>query len=328
MEKMNDLRDLLRHEIQDLYSAEEQIIKAMPDMIDKAKNPELKKALQDHLRVTERQKTRLDQVMQRLEGSQRQGEATENKGLFSRLMSRRRTCRGMEGILKEGEDILSEDMNSEVMDAAIIACAQKVEHYEICGYGTVKAYARELNLIEVENLLDQTLQEEYNADDLMTQIAVGRLNREAESAGGARSRTAAAGQSGTTARSEGGRATTRERARIDEPEMEMARGRRTTGTSGRTQGAADTTGGRTTGTAGRTGTPSRTAAGRGDTASRTTPTRGTTGAAGTTRGITKATGTTGRTTGTTGRTTGATGRTTGTTGTKGTTSRGGTTRSR
>lgn len=311
MEKMNDLRDLLKHEIQDLYSAEEQIIKALPAMIDKARHPELKKALKEHLRVTEQQKKRLDQVRQHLESPQEAADMNEDKGLFSRLMNRRQVCKGMEGILKEGEHIMDEDMNPDVMDAAIIASAQKVEHYEICGYGTVKAYARELGLSEVENLLDQTLQEEYTADDMLTQLAVGRLNREAESTGGARGRTAAAGQSGTTARSEGGRATSRERARIDEPEMEMARGSRTTGAGSRPQGAAGTTGGRTTGTTGRTATPGATGAGRGDTSSRITSSRTTTGTSGTSRGTTKSTG-----------------RTTGTTGSKGTTTRGGTTRGR
>lgn len=308
---MNDLRDLLRHEIQDLVSAEDQIIKAMPAMIQKAKNPELKKALKDHQRITEQQRARLDQVMQHLEGGMQEGGSNESKGLFSRLMSRRHVCKGMEGILEEGERIMREDMNPEVMDAAIIASAQKVEHYEICGYGTAKAYARELNLTEVERLLDQTLNEEYNADDLLTQLAVGRLNREAESSGGARSRTAAAGQSGMTSRSEGGRATSREKSRIDEPEMEMARGNRTSGAGSRTQGAAGSTGGRTTGSTGRTSTPGSTGSGRGDTASRGTSSKGTTGAASSSRGATKSAGRTG-----------------GTTGSKGTSGRGGNSRTR
>lgn len=311
MEKMNDLRDLLRHEIQDLVSAEDQIIKAMPAMIQKAKNPELKKALKEHQRITEQQRARLDQVMQHLEGGTQQGDAKQEKGLFSRLMARRHVCKGMEGILSEGEKIMAEDMNPEVMDAAIIASAQKVEHYEICGYGTAKAFARELNMTEVERLLDQTLTEEYNADDMLTQLAVGRLNREAESAGGARSRTGAAGQSGMTSRSEGGRAPSRERARIDEPEMEMARGSRTSGTGSRTQGAAGSTGGRTAGAAGRTSSPGSTAAGRGDTASRGTTARTSGASSGTTRGASKSAG-----------------RTSGTTGSKGTSGRGSNSRTR
>ena len=278
MEKMNDLRDLLKHEIQDLYSAEDQIIKAMPAMIEKAKNPELKRSLQEHLRVTEQQRTRLDQVQQRMNGGQSAGDSAESKGLFQRLMARRHVCKGMQGIIEEGQKIMAEDMNPEVMDAAIIACAQKIEHYEICGYGTAKAFARELNLTEVEGLLDQTLSEEYTADDLLTQLAVGRLNREAESAGGARSRGTAAGQSGKTASSEGGRATTRERARIDEPEMELAKGSRTAGASSRTPGAAGNTNSRTSGASGRTSTPSSGTGSRSDASSRITSSRSTSGA--------------------------------------------------
>lgn len=277
MEKMNDLRDLLKHELQDLYSAEEQIIKALPAMIDKATNPELKRSLQNHLRVTEQQKTRLDQVQQRLGDAQRSTENTENKGLFSRLMARRQVCKGMQGILEEGQKIMAEDMNPEVMDAAIIACAQKIEHYEICGYGTCKAWARELNLTEVESLLDLTLTEEYSADDLLTQLAIGRLNREAESAGGSRSRMAAAGQSGSTARSDAGRATSREKARIDEPEMEYASKSRGSGTGSRSQDVAGSAGGRTTSAASRTASPKNTAAGRGTASSGSTSGRGTTG---------------------------------------------------
>ena len=277
MEKMNDLRDLLKHELQDLYSAEDQIIKAMPAMIDKAKNPELKKSLQDHLRVTEQHKARLEQVQQRLEGGQRTTETTENKGLFSRLMARRHMCRGMHGILEEGQKVMAEDMNPEVMDAAIIACAQKVEHYEICGYGTAKAWARELNLTEVESLLDLILTEEYQADENLTQLAVGRLNREAESAGGSRSRMAAAGQSGSTARSDGGRATTREKARIDEPEMEYASRSRTTGTGSRSQDVAGSAGDRTSSAASRTSSPKSTSTGRSTASSGSSSARGTTG---------------------------------------------------
>jgi ferritin-like metal-binding protein YciE len=290
MEKMNDLRDLLKHELQDLYSAEEQIIKALPAMIDKAKNSELKRALQGHLRITEQHKTRLEQMQQRIDAGQRTAETSENKGLFARLMARRQMCKGMHGILDEGQKILAEDMNPEVMDAAIIACAQKIEHYEICGYGTAKAWARELNLTEVESLLDLTLTEEYQADDRMTQLAVGRLNREAESAGGSRSRTAAAGQSGSTARSDGGRATTRERARIDEPEMEYASRSRTTGTGNRSQEAAGTTGGRTSSAASRTSSPKSTASGRGNVSSRSTSSGSTTGASRTSKPVSKPTG--------------------------------------
>lgn len=88
----------------------------------------------------------------------------------------------MKGLIEEGEKVIAEDMNVEVRDAAIIACAQKIEHYEICGYGTARAYARELGLMEVEALLQQTLDEEYEADDKLTYLAVGRLNEKAKKA--------------------------------------------------------------------------------------------------------------------------------------------------
>jgi ferritin-like metal-binding protein YciE len=184
MEKMKDLKDLLKHEVMDLYSAEEQIIEALPKMIDKAKDPALKKALREHLNVTEKQKTRLDKVQQLL---REKGEAApfEKKGFLSGLFGGGgQKCKGTQGLIEEGEKIMGEDMNAEVMDAAIIASAQKIEHYEICGYGTAKAFALELKLNNVAELLDQTLNEEYTADNLLTKMAVGRLNQEAEEADG------------------------------------------------------------------------------------------------------------------------------------------------
>jgi ferritin-like metal-binding protein YciE len=179
MEQMINLKDLLVHEVQDLYSAEEQIIEALPSMIEKANNSQLKKALQDHLKVTEKQKDRLDKVKQLL-GVEEQG---EKKGLFSKLFGGgSHKCKGTEGLIKEGQKIMAENMTTEVRDAAIIASAQKIEHYEICGYGTARAFARELNLGEVAELLEETLNEEYESDDLLTDLAVGKLNEEAEKA--------------------------------------------------------------------------------------------------------------------------------------------------
>src|SRR3982751_3600729 len=158
MEKMTDLKDLLKHEILDLYSAEEQVIEALPSMIDKAQNKELKKALNNHLRITEEQKKRLDKVKELVsdEGQPNEQEG-EKKGFFSRLFSgseEMQKCRGMEGLIGEGQKVMGEDMSPEALDAAIIGCAQKIEHYEISGYGTAKAYAKELQLNEVEKLLD------------------------------------------------------------------------------------------------------------------------------------------------------------------------------
>lgn len=167
---MNSLSNLLAHEIVDLYSAEEQIIDALPQMIEKARNRELKKALQEHLKVTEQQKKRLEKVHKMLQ--QEDGSADEELGDT--------TCLGMKGLIEEGKKAMEEEMDPEVMDAAIIASAQKIEHYEISGYGTAAAFARELRLTEIEKLLRQTLNEEYYADDTMTDLAVGNVNEEGE----------------------------------------------------------------------------------------------------------------------------------------------------
>ncbi len=185
MEKMNDLKDLLKHEIEDLYSVEEQIVDSLPAMIEKADNKTLKASLSEHLRVTETQKKRLDQVQKILnEGNSDEKNSEKKKGFLSGLFGgSKHKCKGMEGIIDECKKVMSTDMNPEVMDAAIIACAQKVEHYEICGYGTARSYARELNLPQVVSLLEQTLNEEYEADDKLTILAESRINKQAETAG-------------------------------------------------------------------------------------------------------------------------------------------------
>jgi len=183
MEKMNDLKDLLKHEILDLYSAEEQIIEALPLMIEKAQNKDLKGALNNHLKITEEQKKRLDKIKQLVTDEKKPEQEDEKKGFFSRLFSGtegKQKCRGMEGLIDEGKKIMAEDISPEALDAAIIGCAQKIEHYEISGYGTAKAYAKELQLEDVEKLLDETLAEEYEADKRLTELAVGRLNTQAE----------------------------------------------------------------------------------------------------------------------------------------------------
>lgn len=197
MEKMIDLKDLLKHEVLDLYSAEEQIIAAMPAMIEKAQDSKLKKSLQEHLKVTERQKTRLDKIKKILSEGRIEENNGNGQGFFSSLFGGTsggsQKCKGMEGLISEGEKMMKEDMTPEVLDAAIIASAQKIEHYEICGYGTARAYARQLNLGQVAELLEETLDEEYEADDRLTDLAIGGLNEEAEEAeegesGGARRR--------------------------------------------------------------------------------------------------------------------------------------------
>jgi len=207
MEKMKDLKDLLKHEVMDLYSAEEQIIDALPKMIEKANDPALKNALQEHLNITKKQKQRLDKVqaLLREKGEEAPG---EKKGFLSGLFGGgAHKCKGTQGLIEEGQKVMGENMNPEVMDAAIIGCAQKIEHYEICGYGTAKAFALELKLTDVAELLNETLNEEYEADDRLTAMAVGRLNAQAETANRRTGGQAAPKKTSTNTRTAGGAAT-------------------------------------------------------------------------------------------------------------------------
>ncbi len=173
MDRMLDLRDLLQHEIEDLYSAEEQIIEALPKMVEKASNPGLRQALNQHLQVTKGQKDRLDKVKKLMESEKRE------PGFFEKIFGGTK-CKGTEGLIKEGEKMMNENMEPTVRDAAIIASAQKIEHYEISGYGTARAYAMQLGLTAVEELLTATLNEEYEADDSLTALAFFDVNLQAE----------------------------------------------------------------------------------------------------------------------------------------------------
>jgi ferritin-like metal-binding protein YciE len=179
MPTIDTLNDLLKHELKDLFSAETQIIEALPAMIEAASAKELKKALQQHLAVTREQKKRLEKI-QDLLGEEKL--APEKRGFFANLFKSdegEQHCKAMEGLLKEGDALLKEDMTAEVMDAAIIAAAQKVEHYEISSYGTARAFALQLKLNQVAGLLEQTLNEEYEADDSLTALALSKVNLEA-----------------------------------------------------------------------------------------------------------------------------------------------------
>ena len=180
MKKIIDLKDLLKHEILDLYSAEEQIIDALPEMIEKANDARLKESLSNHLTVSKTHKDRLDSIKKSIMGD----EEETNDGFFSNLFggSNSVTSRGVEGLIKEAGKIMKEDMTDEAMDAAIIASVQKIAHYEIAGYGTVKAYASELKLDSITTELGATLSEVYDADSLLTKLAVGQVNPDAESA--------------------------------------------------------------------------------------------------------------------------------------------------
>jgi ferritin-like metal-binding protein YciE len=186
MDQITDLRELLKHELKDLYSAETQIIDGLPKMIEAARNPQLKKALSDHLKVTKDQKTRLDEIEEVL--NYKNEKKDDNGGFFANLFKSNegeQHCKAMEGLIKEANSLLKEDMAPEVMDAAIIAAAQKIEHYEIGSYGTARAYAEQMGMREVERLLKLTLDEEYFADDSLTKIALDKVNVKAEVANGA-----------------------------------------------------------------------------------------------------------------------------------------------
>lgn len=155
------LQALYEHQLKDLYSAEKQITRALPKLIRAATNGELAGALRDHLQVTERQIGRLEQIFAGLGKSPR-----SNK-----------KCKGMEGLLEEGAELLEEeDVDPEVLDAGIIAAAQRVEHYEIAGYGTVRAYAELLGDGQAVALLDASAKEEGEADQTLTAIANRAVN--------------------------------------------------------------------------------------------------------------------------------------------------------
>ena len=160
----NSLQELYVDQLQDLYSAENQIIKALPKMIEAAQSDELRSALKEHLEVTRKQASRVETICQEL------GEDAQNE-----------KCKGMEGVLKEGSDLLKE-VSKEVMDAAIIAAAQRVEHYEMAGYGTARTYATLLGFSEAASMLEQTLEEEKEADQTLSELAE-ELNVEALEAG-------------------------------------------------------------------------------------------------------------------------------------------------
>ena len=157
-----NLQDLYVEQLRDLHSAENQILKALPKMIKKTTHPELKAALQEHEKVTDKQVQRLETIYQEL------GEkATGTK------------CKGMEGLLEEGEEALKDFKDGDVLDAAIIASAQRVEHYEIAGYGTVRSMANMLGFDRQADLLQETLDEEGEADHKLTGLAERVVNIDA-----------------------------------------------------------------------------------------------------------------------------------------------------
>lgn len=173
MAESNELQELFVDELRDVYDAEKQIVKALPKVIRAASSQDLRAALEEHLEQTRGQVERLEQVFEHLE-----------------LKARGKHCSGMEGILEEGKDLISEKSKGETLDAGLIAAAQRVEHYEISVYGTLSSWARQLGLDEAMTLLEQTLEEEKAADKKLTMLAEGETNPAAQSGG----RTTSAGR--------------------------------------------------------------------------------------------------------------------------------------
>jgi Uncharacterized protein conserved in bacteria len=159
---MESLQELLIEEIRDLYDAEKQLVKALPKLAKAASNEELREAFNEHLEITKGQVTRLEQVFELLE--------QRPKG---------KPCKAMKGLIEEGREILEEDAEESLLDCAMIGAAQKVEHYEISGYGTARTLAKAIGMKDAAQLLDETLQEEGDADKKLTQICL-RIMKETQ----------------------------------------------------------------------------------------------------------------------------------------------------
>jgi ferritin-like metal-binding protein YciE len=160
--KMKTLNDLFMHEIKDLYSAEKQLTKALPKMAKAASSDDLRTAFENHLEETEKHISRLEWIM----------------GQFD-IPTRVPKCKAMEGLLEEGKEVLEEDMDEDVRDAALICAAQRVEHYEIAVYGCARTFAQLLGHNEVQETLQTTLDEEKATDEKLTEIAMQHVNAEA-----------------------------------------------------------------------------------------------------------------------------------------------------
>ncbi|HTM54114.1 MAG TPA: ferritin-like domain-containing protein [Pirellulales bacterium] len=162
--KLQTLEDLLVKELRDLYSAEKQLIRALPKMAKAANSEALREALQEHLEVTKEQAVRLEQIFDQLG-----------------ISSRGPKCEAMEGLIAEGEELLEQEGAPAVMDAGIISAAQRVEHYEMAGYGSARTFARLLGHDEMAETLQKTLDEEGDADEKLTELAESEINVEAAS---------------------------------------------------------------------------------------------------------------------------------------------------
>jgi ferritin-like metal-binding protein YciE len=162
MPATKSLQDLFVNLLKDMYYAEKQILKALPKMAKKADSDELRQAFEHHLKETEGQVQRLEQIF-----------------ALCDLKPSGKTCHAIKGILEESEEDMKDAKAPDVLDAGMIADAQAVEHYEIARYGTMIAWATQLGMEEAARLLQQTIDQEYNADMLLTDLAEGRLNRQA-----------------------------------------------------------------------------------------------------------------------------------------------------
>ena len=160
----NDLHELFVDELADVYSAEQQLTKALPKMAKACESDELREAFESHLEETEEHVSRLEQVA---------------KALDEKL--KRKTCKAMKGLVEEAQELMKEQKDSSALDAALIAAAQKVEHYEIATYGTLCAWAKQMGHEEAVELLESTLEEERAADEKLTEIAESAANEKAES---------------------------------------------------------------------------------------------------------------------------------------------------
>lgn len=161
--KIEDLNSLLEDELKDIYDAEKQLVKALPKMARAASAEELQSAFREHLEVTQGQVQRLEQVFEKL-GAKAKG----------------KPCAGMKGLIQEGQEVMQEDASEQMADLALIGAAQRVEHYEIAAYGTARTFAEKLGQDEVAELLQQTLDEEEEADEKLTEISESLLEQQSE----------------------------------------------------------------------------------------------------------------------------------------------------
>ena len=160
--KMNTLEDLYMDLLKDLYSAEKQLVKALPKLVKAAHSQDLRRAFNEHLSQTEGHVERIERIVSDLNGS-----------------PRGKKCVGMEGIIEESSELMKENIEPDVLDAGLIAAAQRAEHYEIAGYGAARTWARRLGYHDASQLLQQTLDEEAMANEKLTQIAESHVNVEA-----------------------------------------------------------------------------------------------------------------------------------------------------